>query len=379
MRRMMLLVGAVAVVLAGIVVAGCDKGGGPGEVTTGSPASAQGENKPCPRVGGWGDAPWRICERKPCQPVAGGGTPWRICDLGAGLGPGSAEAINDREGIVGYMTDPDTGNGGPAVWQQAQITLLNNGGVATAINDRGQVVGWNLKGTGFAEQSAFLWQNGKLTLLEFGTVNEATDINNRGQVVGTEDSSEAYWENPEAFLWQAGEKTSLGGLGGGGSYASAINDRSQVVGESKTASGAWHAFLWQDGTMRDLGTLGGKKSAATSINERGEIVGTSTTRSGQTHAFLWQDGTMRDIGPFSGEDQGTLGKRVPAINERGQVVGSNGGHGFVWENGKTTDLGTLPDGGASGAMAINNHNQIIGSATTKTGQQHAVLWTLRSG
>ena len=83
------------------------------------------------------------------------------------------------------MTDPDTGNGGPAVWEKAQIPVLNNGGVATAINDRGQVVGWNMEGTGFAEQSAFLWRDGKLTLLEFGTVNEATDINNRGQVVGT--------------------------------------------------------------------------------------------------------------------------------------------------------------------------------------------------
>jgi probable HAF family extracellular repeat protein len=304
------------------------------------------------------------------------------------LGPGSAEAINDREGIVGYMTDPDTGNGGPAVWQQAQITLLNNGGVATAINDRGQVVGWNMEGTGFAEQSAFLWQNGKLTLLEFGTVNEATNINNRGQVVGTEDSSEAYWENPEAFLWQAGEKTSLGGLGGGGSYASAINDRGQVVGESKTASGVWHAFLWESGRMRDLGTLGGKKSAATSINERGEIVGTSTTQSGQTHAFLWQRGTMRDLGPLGGSDFGTRGERVPAINERGQVVGSTTvkdkdghpvEHAFLWQNGTMHDLGTLPGGGASGAMAINNHNQIIGWATTKTGQQRAVLWTLRSG
>ena len=100
----------------------------------------------------------------------------------------------------------------------------------------------------------------------------------------------------------------MGGLGGGGSYASAINDRGQVVGEGKNASGAWHAFLWQNGTMTDLGTLGGKKSAATSINERGEIVGTSTTRSGQTHAFLWQDGTM----PTSDRSAGrrTLGKRM---------------------------------------------------------------------
>ena len=30
-------------------------------------------------------------------------------------------------------------------------------------------------------------------------------------------------------------------------------------------------------------------------------------------------------------------------------------------------------------VAINENGQIVGSATTKTGQRHAVLWTLRSG
>jgi uncharacterized membrane protein len=43
-----------------------------------------------------------------------------------------------------------------------------------------------------------------------------------------------------------------------------------------------------------------------------------------------------------------------------------------------TALGTL-GGNRSEAVAINEHNQIVGSSTTKTGQQHPVLWTLRSG
>lgn len=44
-----------------------------------------------------------------------------------------------------------------------------------------------------------------------------------------------------------------------------------------------------------------------------------------------------------------------------------------------TDLGTLPGQTESGASAINVHNQIVGWSTTKTGQQHAVLWTLEPG
>jgi len=50
----------------------------------------------------------------------------------------------------------------------------------------------------------------------------------------------------------------------------------------------------------------------------------------------------------------------------------------VWQHGTMADLGTL-GGTDSAATAINSHGQIAGWANTKTGQQHAVLWTLRSG
>jgi probable HAF family extracellular repeat protein len=66
------------------------------------------------------------------------------------------------------------------------------------------------------------------------------------------------------------------------------------------------------------------------------------------------------------------------------VVGASGrtgdfGHAVVWQPGTITDLGTLPGGQASGATELNNRGQIIGWSTTKNGQKHAVMWTLRSG
>src|SRR3954463_15872624 len=71
----------------------------------------------------------------------------------------------------------------------------------------------------------------------------------------------------------------LGTLGGIESWASAINNRSQVVGDSGTASGEQHAFIWQKNTLTDLGTLGGGLSSAAAINDRGEVIGTSSTAS----------------------------------------------------------------------------------------------------
>jgi uncharacterized membrane protein len=44
-----------------------------------------------------------------------------------------------------------------------------------------------------------------------------------------------------------------------------------------------------------------------------------------------------------------------------------------------TDLGTLPGGKESEAVAINNRGQIIGWSDTRSGEQHAVLWTLKRG
>jgi probable HAF family extracellular repeat protein len=49
-----------------------------------------------------------------------------------------------------------------------------------------------------------------------------------------------------------------------------------------------HAFLWEKGKMTDLGTLpGGDYGIAGSINDRGQVVGLSKTASGEFHAFLW--------------------------------------------------------------------------------------------
>jgi probable HAF family extracellular repeat protein len=67
----------------------------------------------------------------------------------------------------------------------------------------------------------------------------------------------------------------LGTLGGPlqQSAATGINDATQVVGWSETASGVIDAFLWQGGAMQDLGTPNGQNTYATAISDVGRIVG----------------------------------------------------------------------------------------------------------
>ena len=54
------------------------------------------------------------------------------------------------------------------------------------------------------------------------------------------------------------------------------------------------------------------------------------------------------------------------------------GGSFVWQNGKLTRLPGL-GGREIVSTAINNHDHIVGSATTAGGKGHAVLWTLKPG
>ena len=60
-----------------------------------------------------------------------------------------------------------------------------------AINDAGQIVGWSTTKSGTdAPRRAFVWQNGKMTILPtlsaaYAYRNEPLSINGRGQIVGT--------------------------------------------------------------------------------------------------------------------------------------------------------------------------------------------------
>ena len=98
------------------------------------------------------------------------------------------------------------------------------------------------------------------------------------------------------FLWREGEMTDLGTLGGPHGTARGVNSRGDVVGESSTTEQLYcyveggmrrciyriHAFVWSDGEMVDLG-VPGAFSFATGINDRSDIVGSTSGR-----PVVWQ-------------------------------------------------------------------------------------------
>jgi probable HAF family extracellular repeat protein len=229
---------------------------------------------------------------------------------------------------------------------------------------------------------AFLWKNGVMTDLgTLGGQNSATEnrgLNNRGQVAGaaetaTVDPTSATGSLEfHAFLWRQGKMIDLGTLGGApDSFAYAINDHGQVVGENITnvqtfmSNEAGQGFIWQDGKMRLLGTLGGTTSSPHAINNRGQVAGGSSLPGDVTqHAFLLQDGHMADLGTLPGD----VFSEATAITEQGQVLGlscsSKGCRATLWDKSTVIDLNTLisPASGwqLTDAEAENSRGQIVG-------------------
>ena len=192
-------------------------------------------------------------------------------------------------------------------------------------------------------------------------------------LAGCRDAVEPKASNPSALVSVPApyEIVELGTLGGSSSQALAINDQTQIVGNSSTASGATHAFLWEGGVMRDLGTLGGDFSTAADINANGDVAGVSTDSTGASRVTLWRGGVPQDLGPAVG------GAGFMHLGDGGHVVWAastpDGRHAMLWDGFQVTDLGTL-GGTISYPMAVNALGQITGASTTATGQTHAFLW-----
>ncbi|HET7153502.1 MAG TPA: T9SS type A sorting domain-containing protein, partial [Candidatus Kapabacteria bacterium] len=232
---------------------------------------------------------------------------WRngvMTDLGTfdgpGLGPDSyGSSINDNGQIAGF-TDVVVGTP-PFISYYPHAFIANGGGnlsdigfLPTAgqypyangygLNNKGQVVGTCADSTITGGTSAFFYSGGSMTRLNalaesYDSVTYAYAINNKGQAVGNSDSA-GY---SRAVMWDnGGAPQRLGMLPGGAYYASGatgINDNGQIVGWCDSlgpiAGEAYiHAVLWDHGTVKDLGSLYGYAQAK-AINNKGDIVGYS--------------------------------------------------------------------------------------------------------
>ncbi len=330
------------------------------------------------------------------------GTPlYSLTDLGTlGGAQSSANAINNLGAVVGsadlattnsfathhaflYTNGVITDLGVLGTYSSSRETVDSSAGFA--INSSGDIVGQSSTTDGTLH--AFLFSQGRLVdlgVLPGSQQSNARGINDSGQIVG--------WSIPggiqHAFLYKNGIMSDIGTLGGTASFAYAINNSGQIVGDSwlNTSGLSDTAFIYSNGLMSALGSLGSQPAIqAFAINDQGQLVGcagaVSTGGPTITRGFLSSGGSMVDLGDLGG----LLTNVVPtAINNHGQVVGTISGfegpvRAFVYSGGVITDLNSLIPSSAGWTLVhangINDSGQIVGTGQNPLLQTHAFLLT----
>jgi probable HAF family extracellular repeat protein len=367
-------------------------------------------------------------------------TQYKLIDLGTLGGPHSYGSVNgdgfsllNNSRIVAsfadlstpdpnqryFCYDPDCYQAHAFQWKEGVTTDLgalrgNNNSAAGSINAHGWITGQSETSTidpalGIPEFRAVLWKHGQI--INLGTLADGTQslgiyVNDAGQVIGFSTIN----TNPDpfgflgfpthTFIWENGNKTDIGTLGGADTVpgASCTNQpEGIVVGGSTTTTTVnpdtglptAEPFLWDHGKMTGLGTLGGTNGFAQCANHRGQIIGGSSLASNPSacntgspgcHAFLWERSVMTDLGTLGGDVSEAIW-----LNEAGEIVGSadlSGGHlhhAVLWKHDKIHDLGTVAGDPCSRGRGLNARGQVVGGSSDCSNFLHAFVWDEDAG
>jgi probable HAF family extracellular repeat protein len=304
---------------------------------------------------------------------------WSVQDLGSFGGFFTVPfGLNDAGHVVGWSYLEGNAQGHAYLFESGEMIDLGTFGgsnsVGWAINSFGAIAGYaHVRND--RTFIAFVYREGQKVRLGTlgGPFSAAYGINDRDHVVG---DSQIDGGHTHAFLFRAGELEDIGTLGGTYSAARDINNKDEVVGVSTLENDpAIHAFLYRNGHMRDLGEFN-----ATAINDRSEVVGWASTAEGN-RVVIFSAGKVRDLGTLAGSDT-----YPNSINNCGEVVGEGvagpGLHAFVHAEGRFLDLNSvLPTSLAlhvelESASAINNLGQVVARGfDAKKGEWRSYLLT----
>jgi probable HAF family extracellular repeat protein len=253
-----------------------------------------------------------------------------------------------------------------------------------------------------------------------GTYSYAWGLNNEGRVAGSAATrTQTDGLSQTAFLWDRGQITELGTLGGfntglnseaGGPNArgeSAVISETFLTdpnGEDVCGFGTHRQCLgaiWKDGVMTPLSTLGGNNSEALWLNNRGQVVGFAENRHEEANcatpgqrlrfeAVIWQpNGVIRKLHPLHVDTVGFAW----GINDNGEAVGTSGlcsntsippafvsgPHAVRWDKEGSPHL--IPGLGHINniATSINNRGEVAGTSQLSDGTFRSFLWTRETG
>ncbi len=170
------------------------------------------------------------------------------------------------------------------------------------------------------------------------------------------------------------------------SDAFAISNAGHVVGVAYQLqpTGNWRVFVWQKGKIHDQGNFGKAdrtKMRVGGINDHGQWAGSAEViriDPAAMHAILGHEGKLTELA----SPAKTIWSGAVTINNHGEIAGTafrtagGGNLATCWKMDGPHLLGEgmLPGGSYGSAVDINDHGQVVGISKNKEGKIHAFLW-----
>ena len=235
-----------------------------------------------------------------------------------------------------------------------------------------------------------------------GDSSIAYGLNQSGDVVGVAEDADGV---NRAFVWSNGAMVALPDLGFGG-IAYDINANGDVTGAINTGldytrpwdgrtSSVDNVALWQAGQLTDLGNLGGiPRGEGRTITDDGWIVGTSSAPLPEVpgediwqRAFVYSPNSsaIEDAGTFPGDIRSFIfdlnaNKQAPGFSVSDNRGGPEATVAGLWQfnpDGSVqsiTPLDPLAPDQTGVALGINDTGEVVGRSATPTGQNVTVYW-----
>jgi uncharacterized membrane protein len=274
--------------------------------------------------------------------------------------------VNNRGQLVGSYADAQQGFHGflldAGVFTTIDAPDATGSTFVFDINERGQLAGvYDLDGHGYLQD-----RRGNFTTIDHpeGFVgrgnSEQGGINNRGQIVGNYRDATG---TVKGFLLDKQGFTSIEVPGALRTIAAKINDHGQIVGAYGTLDDSvvpGHGYLWYKGVLTTIDVPDARHTQAFDIDNHGRIVGEYQDAAGMFHGFL-RDASGRFI-PI--DAPGATATVITGINDRGQMIGlyldvDGTFHAFLLEQGVFTPI-DVPNATVTFLGGINNHGQVVG-------------------
>ena len=236
--------------------------------------------------------------------------------------------------------------------------------VATGINNSGVVVGWYSDSSGVFH--GFSIASGTVTTIDDpkGTATLCNGINSSGQIVGEYTQPDG---NNHGFLYDNGTFTDVGiGVISG---ASDINDKGEIVGGYlKCGLCAQLGFVFDGTTYTTLNVPGSTFTAATGVNNAGKISITAANENAIYSGYVYDGTNYTKIDAPGYTDTyasgiNNLGDVSITVDKSGEEVEYGGVlsqgkyYFFSYDNGKNE---------LTSAHGINDHRQVVGDYETET-------------